>query len=139
MNHSKSSGYSHHSAHIYDRILISWLHNIKICVQCLKISSQQYVTNVVNLLESRLSDSVPRIVSGRLGYVGDICVEFWYHMYGDEMGTLTMYKQEGPDYSPDLYDPRWTVSGNMGNRWIHEQLDETSALLVTRVGAIMKH
>lgn len=46
------------------------------------------------------------------GYARGACLEFWYHMYGPEIGTLNVYV--------NTYDQRalrWTKTGSQGNRW----------------------
>ncbi|XP_033121895.1 ZP domain-containing protein-like [Anneissia japonica] len=39
-------------------------------------------------------------------------LQFYYHMYGAEMGTLNVYRK-----STNGYDILWTKSGNQGNLW----------------------
>ena len=63
-----------------------------------------------------IETSVPRVegdnakleisVSGN----GDLsCLEFYYHMYGESMGTLTVFSGSAVVFS---------ASGNQGNHWI---------------------
>ncbi|KAI1901374.1 hypothetical protein AGOR_G00033740 [Albula goreensis] len=66
---------------------------------------------------------VARLVSPPVTGLGsDLCVSFWYHMFGVHVGTLrvkqrkeipTTVKAEG-GWSDTLL---WTVSGHQGNRW----------------------
>lgn len=46
----------------------------------------------------------------------DLCVSFWYHMFGSHIGTLHIKQRkqtlEGP---ADIL--LWTVSGHQGSRW----------------------
>lgn len=46
-----------------------------------------------------------------LDYDGDICVKFYYHMYGRSMGTLGVYRSSRPD------DPLLEIEGDQGNSW----------------------
>lgn len=48
---------------------------------------------------------------------GRMCLQFFYSMYGDRMGKLSVYKREGVR-SDDLL---WTMSGHQGPDW-HEAL-----------------
>ena len=41
------------------------------------------------------------------------CLEFYYHMYGDTMGTLTVFSGSGVVFS---------ASGNHGNTWIQAEI-----------------
>ena len=43
---------------------------------------------------------------------GGSCLEFWYHMYGVNMGSLAVYITDNVRTSNV-----WTKSGNQGNRW----------------------
>ena len=40
------------------------------------------------------------------------CLEFYYFMFGSDVGRLTVYWQ-----SPLFYIRTWQVKGNQGNRW----------------------
>ena len=51
---------------------------------------------------AKLQFSVP-------GNGGLSCLEFYYHMYGDTMGTLTVFSGSGVVFN---------ASGNHGNTWI---------------------
>ena len=46
--------------------------------------------------------------------IGGKCVEFYYHMYGADMGTLRMFLRKGGRIDRT---PVWTLSGNQGNAW----------------------
>ncbi|XP_013394481.1 uncharacterized protein LOC106161945 [Lingula anatina] len=43
------------------------------------------------------------------------CVQFHYHMYGRDMGTLNVYTKRKPNL--DLEPPVWRAYGNQGNVW----------------------
>ncbi|CAH1786792.1 unnamed protein product, partial [Owenia fusiformis] len=51
------------------------------------------------------------------------CLQFWYHMYGYDMGTLNVYMT----YKA-LKDKLWTTSGNKGNAWNVAQTSLTSGV-----------
>ena len=42
------------------------------------------------------------------------CVRFWYHMYGADMGSLTMYTGDGKG---GLGPARWSKQGDSGDLW----------------------
>eukprot|EP00795_Rhopilema_esculentum_P012712 gene12712-3431_t len=46
--------------------------------------------------------------------IGGKCVEFYYHMYGADMGTLRMFLRKGGRIDRT---PVWTLSGDQGNVW----------------------
>lgn len=46
----------------------------------------------------------------------DLCVSFWYHMFGPHIGTLHIKQRKQTEKGPaDVL--LWTVSGHQGNRW----------------------
>lgn len=46
----------------------------------------------------------------------DLCVSFWYHMFGSHIGTLHIKQREQMVDGPaDIL--LWTVSGHQGSRW----------------------
>ena len=55
---------------------------------------------------AKLEFSVP-------GNLGLFCLEFFYHMYGDTMGTLTVFSGSGVVFN---------ASGNHGNTWIKAEI-----------------
>ncbi|KAJ8336641.1 hypothetical protein SKAU_G00378610 [Synaphobranchus kaupii] len=58
-----------------------------------------------------------RVVSPTVSGSGsDLCISFWYHMFGSHVGVLRVKQRK------ELEDGRsdallWTVSGHQGNRW----------------------
>ncbi|CAF1538469.1 unnamed protein product, partial [Adineta steineri] len=50
------------------------------------------------------------------------CFRFWYHMYGDSIGTLNVYLFNGT--STRL----WSLSGDRGNNWYEGQVSYTSPI-----------
>lgn len=46
----------------------------------------------------------------------DLCVSFWYHMFGSHIGTLHIkQRKQTADGPADILI--WTVSGHQGSRW----------------------
>ncbi|KAM6953811.1 LOW QUALITY PROTEIN: neuropilin-1a [Aplochiton taeniatus] len=46
----------------------------------------------------------------------DLCMSFWYHMFGPHIGTLHIkQRKQTPEGHADIL--LWTVSGHQGNRW----------------------
>ncbi|KAJ8010318.1 hypothetical protein DPEC_G00073800 [Dallia pectoralis] len=60
---------------------------------------------------------VARLVSPMVPVAqSDLCVSFWYHMFGSHIGTLHIkQRKETADGQADFL--LWTVSGHQGNRW----------------------
>ena len=52
----------------------------------------------------------------------NVCLSFWYHMYGYDAGTLQVYFTD----TYDLYRPLWTREGNYGNVWRHGEFQISS-------------
>ena len=50
---------------------------------------------------------------------GRMCLQFYYSMYGRNMGTLNVYKREGVK-NDDLI---WSMSGNQGKDWYEALID----------------
>ncbi|XP_038071818.1 MAM and LDL-receptor class A domain-containing protein 1-like [Patiria miniata] len=53
------------------------------------------------------------------------CVRFWYHMYGADMGSLTVYTGDGQG---GLGPARWSANGNSGNKWLDASIDIASGI-----------
>ena len=49
------------------------------------------------------------------------CCAFWYHMYGDSTGSLTLHAQAGPPSGPRTMI--WSESGDQGNSWHQATVD----------------
>ena len=50
-----------------------------------------------------------------LGYTGEVCVDFFYHMRGVEIGNLTVYLQQGDTYTDsDAARVQFTRGGEQG-------------------------
>ncbi|BFZ04222.1 hypothetical protein BsWGS_07261 [Bradybaena similaris] len=63
------------------------------------------------------SGDVARLNSPTFVSVGeDICVSFFYHMYGQSMGSLNIRMRTGSNFQT-LNPPMWTMSGDLGNQW----------------------
>ena len=62
------------------------------------------------------------------------CLTFYYHMYGDYMGTLKLYKIAGSNADvQNLTKPLWSVSGNQGNYWRIAQVAWISSFMHSKV------
>nr|XP_039272221.1 MAM and LDL-receptor class A domain-containing protein 2-like [Styela clava] len=47
---------------------------------------------------------------------GHHCVEFFYHMYGADIGKLTVYQRAEEKGGTDVW--RWQMDGNQGDKWM---------------------
>ncbi|XP_071478396.1 MAM and LDL-receptor class A domain-containing protein 1-like, partial [Diadema antillarum] len=54
--------------------------------------------------------------------MGTVCVYFWYHMYGSDMGTLNVRSQ----VDGDLLQVFWTRSNSLDDNWYQGQAEYTS-------------
>lgn len=59
-----------------------------------------------------------RLISSTVYPSGPSCLTFWYHMYGNGMGTLRVVI---PMRNGD--DQLWSKSGYQGNQWIQALVD----------------
>ncbi|XP_077868508.1 MAM and LDL-receptor class A domain-containing protein 1-like [Saccoglossus kowalevskii] len=50
----------------------------------------------------------------QMNIMNDMCINFWYHMYGGGIGTLTVQQLLSNGDVIDL----WTMSGDQGNEWM---------------------
>jgi len=53
------------------------------------------------------------------------CVTFWYHMYGNTIGTLRLLVKIGPGNQSETVI--WELSGNFGDQWYSAQAPVSSA------------
>ena len=53
-----------------------------------------------------------RLLSGWIEPNETVCVQFWYHMHGSDIGNLSIYVKT--NQSETLV---WRLSGDQGNRW----------------------
>lgn len=60
------------------------------------------------------------VFDGTNGYAR--CFRFWYHMYGDAVGSLNIYLFNGS------FAPLWSLSGNRGNEWYEGQVSYSSSI-----------
>ena len=51
-----------------------------------------------------------------------LCFDFWYHMYGTGMGSLSFYIN-----SSETLSLLWTQNGNKGNQWLNGQVSVKSS------------
>ena len=67
-----------------------------------------------------------RIFTQEINADGQICVRFAYHMYGSDIGTLTVYTQTGGGANSIGNNLGvWTKERSQGNQWVVESLDVT--------------
>ncbi|KAJ4925504.1 hypothetical protein JOQ06_018234 [Pogonophryne albipinna] len=72
---------------------------------------------IYTLATSPQETEVARLVSPVVSSPdSDLCVSFWYHMFGPHIGTLHIkQRKQTVDGPADIL--LWTVSGHQGNRW----------------------
>ena len=46
-----------------------------------------------------------------LQHIGPVCVKFYYHMYGEDMGSVQLSTDDQDDYA------FWARAGEQGNSW----------------------
>lgn len=70
----------------------------------------------------RKANDTARLISDMIPSTSQMCLQFWYHMYGDHIGDLTVYLSSGTTKTV-----LWKKSGTQGPRWRHATVDVTSA------------
>lgn len=49
------------------------------------------------------------------------CLILWYHMYGQGVGTLSVYMRKPDELITE--DPLWSMTGNRGDKWWATEID----------------
>ncbi|ELT98074.1 hypothetical protein CAPTEDRAFT_223844 [Capitella teleta] len=62
------------------------------------------------------------LMSNALGVTGDVCLDFYYHMYGEEMGTLNVAVRSASGDDQVVF----TKSGDQGDTWFHQTMTLSS-------------
>ncbi|XP_047128245.1 MAM and LDL-receptor class A domain-containing protein 1 isoform X1 [Hydra vulgaris] len=70
----------------------------------------------------RVQNDTARLMSASIPATSKICLEFWYHMFGDHIGNLTVYTMV-----QNKSTAVWTKSGTQGQKWKHAVIHLTSA------------
>ncbi|XP_072046224.1 uncharacterized protein [Amphiura filiformis] len=67
----------------------------------------------------RLRDDTARLTSPQIsaipGIIYNCSIQFWYHMFGNHIGSLTVYSKSLDE--DDVATLQWTKSGNQGDEW----------------------
>ena len=58
-----------------------------------------------------------RLISDWLEPNKTMCIQFWYHMYGRDVGKLNVYIVANSSQTQE-----WSQEGNQGNRWFFAQV-----------------
>ena len=66
---------------------------------------------------SRRQGDKARLLSPQMPKTSAKCLQFWYHMYGSSIGSLTVYKKTTSGVGTQI----WTLSGNQGDEWLVAQ------------------
>ena len=70
----------------------------------------------------RKQNDTARLVSPEIPSAAQMCLQFWYHMYGSHVANLTVARWQGTTRKP-----LWTKTGTQGDRWRHATLDVSSS------------
>lgn len=62
---------------------------------------------------SGVRNKVAQLSSLQETQTGQACISFWFHMYGNNIGTLNVYTAQGGSNG----SPVWSRQRNQGNRW----------------------
>ena len=73
---------------------------------------------------SKTQGQKARLLSPQMPKTTAKCLQFWYHMYGSSIGSLSIYKKTGRGLGPRI----WTISGNQGDEWLVAQVSVWSPL-----------
>ena len=78
---------------------------------------------------SRKQGDKARLLGPQMPKTRSQCLQFWYHMYGSSLGTLSLYKKTSSAVGPRI----WTRSGNQGDEWLVAQVNVWSPLRSFRI------
>lgn len=73
---------------------------------------------------SQRNGYIARLLSPPMQRTRVKCLQFWYHMYGSTVGSLSVYKLVTPTRGPRI----WRMSGNLGDEWLVAQVSVWSPL-----------
>ena len=68
----------------------------------------------VLLSSKRQTGDDARLLSAVYDPGADRCLTFWYHMSGDDIGSLSVYKKDEGD---TFVTSSWSRKGNQGDMW----------------------
>lgn len=70
---------------------------------------------------NRKSGDKARLYSGFLNTTGELCLSFWYHMYGRDIGALRVLMRR-----QEQLVTLWSRKGPSGNRWLQGKTNFTA-------------
>lgn len=73
---------------------------------------------------SRKQGDKARLLGPQMPKTPAQCLQFWYHMYGSSVGSLSVYKKTGNPTGPRI----WTLSGDQGDEWLVAQVSVWSPI-----------
>nr|XP_054757474.1 MAM and LDL-receptor class A domain-containing protein 1-like [Lytechinus pictus] len=65
-----------------------------------------------------LQDMETRLISPLIDLTTRLCLHFWYHMFGREVGTLNVLTLRKSAKPSDIGSVVWTRSGQVGDQWM---------------------
>ena len=82
------------------------------CYSCLSIGIYLYIE-----ASNRQNGDRARLRSDWFILTQELCLQFWYHMYGKDVGSLNVLIK-----IKDSETKVWSQQGNQGDQWIHAQV-----------------
>ena len=76
------------------------------------------------------------LVSSIIGPGKSICVQFWYHMKGKDVGSLKVYIQTNQTNQTKTLV--WNTTGEQGDKWNFGQVGYKGGLKSYKVGVILQ-
>jgi len=76
----------------------------------------------------RNQGDIARLTSGRLSIQTSYrwCLNFWYHMFGNNMGTLRVKQKHLPQTGKPYVRSVSYATGNRGDNWLFQQIQLNS-------------
>ena len=111
----------------FDSFLVpSKPHHDFLCMHTLQSTSYFSGSYIFIEASQKNTGDKARLLSDEIEPSETVCIQFWYHMYGSDIGNLSIYLKT--NQSETLV---WSLSGDQGNRWRFGQTALNSLSLYT--------
>ncbi len=122
--------YSNYQYHVYDKLFIRGTFEAGYCI--IRVSVCLISGYYIYIETSNTNRGDKACFSMNVDTtVDDLCLSFYYHMYGNQIGSLEVYTQTsaGVKHNTSLFK----LSGEQGNEWYFAQVNVDKSPSITQV------